>query len=107
MNTPITRRKALRTLFGSTATIALFGFCSRAFGAEEKLTPELLKKKLYAKTKAEEAFIDYIFQLRKANKISEKTLYAAYRYSLQQRSRRFITFKTAITKLAKNEGVKL
>ncbi|MGL6225228.1 MAG: hypothetical protein ACRC10_01225 [Thermoguttaceae bacterium] len=100
-----------RTLFRYTLG-AFFAFSSRSINAQEqtsifdKLDADTLKKILRARTKAECDFVDLVDSLRKTGKLSERAVYAAYRYAMRHRtSSRCQYFIQSIRLFAKEEGV--
>jgi hypothetical protein len=102
-----------RTFFRYTLG-AFVVFSSRSLTAQDqgssfdKLDAETLKKILRARTKGECDFVDLVDSLRKSGKLSERAVYAAYRYAIKHRpSSRCQYFIQAMRYFAKEEGVTL
>ncbi len=98
------RRNFLQTLFLS-AGILCCGITTEIFAEEKKkeqITPEIMKKTLYAKTKKEEAYIEDVYQLYEKRIITQKIFYGAYQYALRKKNTtRMIYFSKSLEALCR------
>ncbi|GHT44776.1 hypothetical protein FACS189454_03040 [Planctomycetales bacterium] len=83
-------------------------FISAAEQSTQKLTADILKKTLWAKTPSEDAYCDFVIAQRNAKMLPEKILVGVYQKSLgKDRSRRMVYFQKALESACKTQGVKL
>jgi len=106
MRTVILRQLLLFVLLGCFAAT---GFAQqRGSDIDKRLTADLLKARLFAKTPEERRFCDYVIQLRDNGTIPSRLLYAVYEQAVtKDKGRRFAYFKTALEILCKREGITL
>ncbi|MGL6195437.1 MAG: hypothetical protein ACRC2T_11510 [Thermoguttaceae bacterium] len=94
------RRNFLFGVFGTTAAFCAFQTGSTAFG-QEKIDADMLKKKLPARSKDDEEYIDKVISMRDTGKLTNNQVLAAYNYAMKKRSNRFAYFSAAMNKIMK------
>jgi hypothetical protein len=90
--------------------VLIFGFAVSCFAQQNnnRITAEMLKTNLYAKTPDEKKFCDYVIQKRDDGTIPVSIIHAVYRKALaQEKGRRFVYFKTALELVCKQRGIAL
>ncbi|MDO5581270.1 MAG: hypothetical protein Q4G69_09045 [Planctomycetia bacterium] len=110
-----TRRNFLRAmLIGAVCSPTVFDlFAEETASSPEKkaesfFSAKVLKLDLYAKTKAEEAYIDYVVKMLDSKKISFKIVYASYKYAMKKKKgQRMFYFARVLPILSKQSGYKL
>lgn len=113
------KSQSRRNFLSSILVCAAFWTGGNDFFADESVPPsqkkaeswfsaQVLKLDLYAKTKAENAYIDYVIKLMNDKKISFKVVYASYKYAMKKKKgQRMFYFARVLPILSKKAGYKL
>ncbi|MCL2004826.1 MAG: hypothetical protein FWG73_01565 [Planctomycetaceae bacterium] len=100
----------LRTLFFCVLLVGFAMPCSAqsANDIDKHFTADILKITLFARTKSERDFCDYVIQKRNDGTLPTQIIYSVHQKAVQKdRSRRFAYFKTALEIVCKREGIRL
>ena len=103
--------KMIRRLFYALFVLGFAVPCSaQQSGAhsDSRLTAEILKVTLYAKTDDERRFCDYVIQKRNDGTIPTRLIYGVYQKALtKDKARRFAYFRTGLEIMCAREGIVL
>ena len=109
--TVLAKNAIIRQLF---CVVLALGFAAPCFAQEsatdvdKRLTADVLKTTLLARTAEERRFCDYVINKRDDGTIPSRLIYAVYQKArAQDRNRRFVYFKTGLETLCKREGIVL
>ena len=80
----------------------------RVSDSDKRLTAEILKVTLYAKTDSERRFCDYVIQKRDDGTIPPRLIYGVYQKAMtKDKTRRFAYFKTGLEIMCEREKIPL